>query len=118
MGAIALAFPALLENYMTIANWIYEENLKPLLETLSSLVGYSFDESDWVAVSTGIINTNDEEDKWYKYQLIGKQAVEIAIAIEPGSCVIHVQLQGELDVEEKAEVAVAIFQQYKVVQKT
>lgn len=63
LDAIALTFPALLNNYMTIANWIYEENLKPLLETLSCFVGYSFDESDWVAVSTGIINTNDEEEK-------------------------------------------------------
>jgi hypothetical protein len=100
---------------MTIADWIYKDNLKPLLETLSCFVDYSFDESDWVAVSTGIINTNYEEDKWYKYQLIGKQAVEVTMAVDPGSSVIFVQLQGELDVKEKAEVAIAIFQQYKVV---
>lgn len=44
--------------------------------------------------------------------------MEIAIAVDPGSCVVHVQLQGEVDVEEKTEVATAIFQQYKVLQKS
>lgn len=99
---------------MTIANWIYEENLKPLLEMLSCLVDYSFDESDWVAVSTGIVNTDDEKDEWYEYQLIGKQTIEVKVAADPGSCIIHVQLQSKPNVEEKAKVAIAIFQQYKV----
>ncbi|KJH70683.1 hypothetical protein [Aliterella atlantica] len=96
-----------------LINWIYEENLKLLLETLSCLVDYSFDESDWVAFNIGIVNTNVEKDEWYEYQLIGKQTIEVKIAADPGSCVIHVQLQSKPDVEEKAEVAITIFSNTK-----
>jgi hypothetical protein len=97
-----------------VADWIYEENLKPLLETVSGFVAYSFDESDWVAVSTGSLNTSDEKNEWYEYRLIGSQTVDVKIAADPGSCVVFVQLQGEPGIEEKIEVAISIFQQYEV----
>jgi hypothetical protein len=97
-----------------VGNWIFKVNLKPLLETVSKFVGYKFDELDWAAVSTGITNTNDETDEWYEYQLIGKQTVYVKIADDPGSSVVHVQMQSELVIEAKTEVAIAIFQQYIV----
>ena len=97
-----------------VANWIPEENLKPLLETVSEFVGYKFYEWDWAAVSTGVINTNDEADEWYEYQLIGEQTVNVKIADDPGSGVVHVQMQSASAVEGKIEVAIGIFQQYNV----
>jgi hypothetical protein len=97
-----------------VANWILEENLKPLLETVSEFVDYKFDEWDWAAVSTSIINTNDETDEWYEYQLIGEQTVHIKIANDPGSGVVHVQMQSASDIEGKIGVAIGIFQKYSV----
>lgn len=97
-----------------IGNWIYEENLKPLLEVLSQLVSYNFDDSDWTAISTGLKGTDDEKNEWYSYSLIGRKTVEVEVAADNGSCVVHVRLHSELHVEEKAEVAISIFQNYTV----
>lgn len=101
-------------NQRMIARWIYEENILPWLETIANFVGYKFDEWDWNAVNFGIQNTNVEEEKWYEYQLIGNQIADVKIAIDVGASVMFVQLQSEKSVEEKAQVATEIFQNYLV----
>lgn len=97
-----------------IANWICEENLKPLLEVVSTFIGYSFDDSDWTAISEGIKNTNVEQDRWYDYALIADQTVKVKIAEDVDAGLIFVQLESEKDIEAKAEVAIGIFQEYTV----
>ncbi len=95
--------------------WILEENLKPLLETLSGFIHYRFDDWDWTAIRFGIINTDAGKNQWYEYPLIGEQTVLVKIAMDPGSSVVHVEMQSEPGVEEKAEVAMEIFQTYRVI---
>ena len=97
-----------------ISSWIYEENLKPLLETVSLFVDYNFDGRDWLAINNGIRETDEEKDRWYEYQLIGKRRIEVKIANDPGSSVVMIQLQSEPDIEEKIQIAAFIFQNYRV----
>jgi len=44
-------------NYyeMTKGGWIWKENLLAFLMILSDIVSYNFDESDWEAISYGLV---------------------------------------------------------------
>ena len=97
-----------------ISCWIYEENLKPLMETVSLFIDYNFDGRDWLAISNGIRDMDGEKDIWYEYQLIGNQTIAVKIANDPGSSVVMIQLQRAPDIEEKIQVATFIFQNYRV----
>lgn len=47
--------------------WIWTDNLRPLLVELSLLVGYGFDDSDWIAVENGVGGTDSEAGPWFEY---------------------------------------------------
>jgi hypothetical protein len=56
------------------AGWIWVRNVKPFLELLSWVAGYKFDDSDWLAVATGLEDTDADSDTgWYSYPLVGAQ---------------------------------------------
>jgi len=62
--------------------WIWTDNLRPFLELASTLVGYSFDDSDWTAVSAGVPGTDSEDGPWFDYP-IGPSLLHVAL--EPGA---------------------------------
>lgn len=97
-----------------ISGWVYEENLKPLLETVSLFVDYHFGSWNWLAISNGLIETDAEQDQWYEYQLIGSRTVDLKMANDSGSSVVMIQLQSEPKIEEKIQIAAALFQHYRV----
>lgn len=97
-----------------VSAWIFEGNLRPLFETLSWLVGYDFEQSDWLAIRTGVIDTNQEEGKWYEYALGSSSEVEVSVASDRGSSVVHIELHCQPELKARASVALSIFQQYKV----
>jgi len=63
-----------------IKAWILEENLKPFLEIMASLVDYTFNEDDWNAIQWGIRETAVEANRWYDYELGGRY---LGIARDP-----------------------------------
>ncbi len=73
-------------------NWIYSENTRPVLDAISFWIGYSFDESDWLAVENGLANSDIEAGRWFRYPLIGSPPVEIAFAKDPNADPITVEV--------------------------
>lgn len=99
-------------NYFMVYIWIPEENLKPLLETVSGFIRYELDEWDWTAISFGITHTNSDREEWYEYPLVGDQTIEVSIAADWGSGLIFIHMQSDPKIEEKCEIAMGIFQEY------
>jgi hypothetical protein len=62
--------------------WVWTDNLRPLLVELARLVGYRFDESDWIAVEHGVRGTDSEAGPWFGYP-VGR--LSVAMAVEPGA---------------------------------
>ena len=48
---------------MTIRNWVFEENMLPVLGFIAGLVGYVFDGSDADAISYGLAGTDVEHER-------------------------------------------------------
>jgi len=95
-------------------DWIFEENLRPWLEIVASIVGYAFEAEDWDAVHFGLANTDSEEGRWYRYPF-GTTAVCAALARDPGTAVVACELDGVLPEQQKlVALAVSIAQQYQV----
>lgn len=97
-----------------VTDWIFEESLKPFLETLAFLVNYRFDESDWIAFEIGILETNDETNHWFNYRLMGDYDLEVKIALDKDSGVVLFQIQSDFHIEE-IQLAAFIFQSYHLI---
>ncbi|MET9832687.1 hypothetical protein ABZ078_26050 [Streptomyces sp. NPDC006385] len=97
--------------------WIFEENLRPLCESVAEFSGYGFDDSDWQAIETALPETDVERpDGWYDYPLSGRVPLTLLVAADPGSSVVFVRLTGEPDDRTGAQIAAAlrIFCWYRV----
>lgn len=62
--------------------WIWTDNLRPLVAELAQLVGYRFDDGDWLAIEHGIQGTDGEAGRWFEYP-VGSMVV--LLALEPGA---------------------------------
>ena len=88
-------------------NWVYSNNVRPLLEAFSFWAGYSFDDSDWLAVDDGLSSTNVEAAKWFRYPLIGSElSLEVGLAADPGADPVFVGVWSavELSVIQKTQI--------------
>jgi len=76
------------------SNWIFERNLRPFVEMVARLADYSFDANDWIAVSHGVRDTDQEADRWFTYSFEGAGQLQLEAAIDPGTSVVHVRVRG------------------------
>lgn len=62
--------------------WVFTENLRPLCEVVSDLIGYAFDDSDWQAIDHGLSTTDDDRPTadWFVYPLVGRGRVDMRVA--------------------------------------
>jgi hypothetical protein len=53
-----------------VSDWVWYENLRPFLEVVSWLTGYSFDDLDWDAITVGLVEAERTQiDSWFDYPL-------------------------------------------------
>jgi hypothetical protein len=45
----------------------FENNVLPFLTVLGWIADYAFDHNDWMAISSGIQETDQEANRWYEY---------------------------------------------------
>ncbi len=99
-----------------VSNWVCPESVRALVSFVSHLVGYRFDDADWVAIEFGIEGTDAERDLWFSYPIVGVPTVEIAFAAEPEADPVHVRLQSSAPVEHdlliRLETTLEIFNAY------
>lgn len=95
-------------NFTTLlaSNWVWPQNVRPLLLLLSQWIDYSFDESDWVAIEHGLSVTNLNEDRWFSYPLAGHPPLQIELAKEDGADPVVVKVKTAQPTAERLSVQV------------
>lgn len=96
-----------------LADWVFEENLRPWLEVVSKVVGYDFDDLDWQAVATGIKDSDAEQSRWYEHPL-GEGPSHVKVAREVGAAVVAVNVVVPEDTGDRVKLATAIAQTYRL----
>jgi hypothetical protein len=82
-------------NNSVVAGWVWDHNVRPLLDLLSHYAGYPFDDTDWQAVALGLEATDDDhQGLWYSYPLQGHHQLTIRLANAVGSSVVSVRIEG------------------------
>ena len=95
-------------------DWILEENIKPLLETVAGFAGTKLDKWDWDAITLGLKSTHHEDDQWFDYQFKGDHSVNIRLAREPGTSVLFVEVESNPQIESQCAVALSIMGEYRL----
>ncbi|MCX5174734.1 hypothetical protein [Streptomyces virginiae] len=98
-----------------VAGWIWQHNLRSLLELLSHYVGYDFDGTDWDTVAPAMEETDDERaDGWYSCPLVGDTLeVEVRLARSVGGEEVSVTVRGiaTAELELRTDTLLAAFAQ-------
>ena len=97
-----------------MADWVYDENLRPFLLSLGWFVGYDLDVDDWTAIRYGIEGTDQKADRWFDYEFAGQQRAVLWLARDPGSSVVHVRVEVPAEIVPKVESTIAIFQVFRI----
>jgi hypothetical protein len=97
-----------------LQDWIFEQNLKSVLELLAEHAGYDFDPDEWNAVRFGVAETDAERDRWYKYEFTGERRVAFSLARDSGSSIINLKVESDPDTESKIETVIWIAQHYRI----
>ena len=97
--------------------FVGEHNLLPVLHIVSDWIGYSFEESDWLAVHAGVFqNPRPGEDLVFDYPLVGVVeltarvwvddggALSVGIFADPVPADLAARLEGLLDVAEQFDL--------------
>jgi hypothetical protein len=72
--------------------------VRPLVEVVSKLIGYWFDDSDWSAIAHAPPDTDDDKaDGWYSYPLEGRLAVGVQLARAVGGDEVSVKVTSPPD---------------------
>ena len=92
-----------------VAGTILQENLEPFLTTLSWLIGYSIDDDDWQAINNDLLDGGGDS-----YEFVGNQTMKVDLALEGNTDVIKVTAAVPEELESQVELAVAIFQNFRL----
>ena len=95
-----------------VADWIWQDNLEPFLTTLSWVVDYTIDDDDWQAIKTGLLETDGDLLRWCSYEFAGTSVMKFRIAVDRGTEVLQVEVDGLAELEARVEIAVAVFQNF------
>lgn len=91
---------------MIVGNWIIRENLQVFLELRAQIAGTRLHDWDYFAIRDGLIGTNDERDTWFSYRIDGKKrSIIMQAADDPGSSVLHFQIEADDSSAELVELA-------------
>lgn len=72
--------------------WVWEENTRTLVESISRWIDYTFDDSDWAAIAEGLKTSDADEDSWYSYPVVGTSRVNIDLARNAGAASVNVKI--------------------------
>lgn len=97
-----------------IQGWIWQQNLWPFVETAASFVGVTPDDYDSEAIEHGLSHTDVEQDHWFAYSFGTSLSLRLALAQDVGTEVLFVQAEAGADASVNMNVAIQIFQNYRV----
>ncbi|MEQ9319867.1 MAG: hypothetical protein RIF41_11960 [Polyangiaceae bacterium] len=91
------------------------------LALVAGFIGATFDEDDLGAIDAGIRDTNVEDDRWFDYAFGASPALDIKVALDPGSSVVFVHAAlppGEHDLAVRVETTTEILKEWKLAKRT
>ncbi|MDZ7964112.1 MAG: hypothetical protein RM368_03910 [Nostoc sp. DedSLP03] len=94
-------------------NWIFDSNLKPLIEILAMFCGCKIEQDDLDTIYSEVKKTDYEKDVWFKYEY--SEGLELKVAQDLGSSVIFVDVLANEGLEAKVAVAIEILQIYRLI---
>ena len=98
--------------------WVWRTNTRPFFESVAGLVGYSFDQLDLDAVTTGLEGSDAELEDWFEYPLVGRSTLTVRCASDVGAdehVLVEIDLAGVTEqVAAKLEVLLDVFSAYEV----
>jgi len=100
-----------------IGNWVWEINLRPLVEVFAWLTGYEILEEEWHLIMTGVQGTDSDAqpERWFDYEFNGCERVTFSLAKDGGSSVICVRMSAEEPLRAKLELAIEIMNRYELI---
>ena len=103
-------------RFEVVATWVRRQNLRPFVETLSRWVGYTFDDTDWLAIADGVDGTDADAQQWYTYLLDGVPRLDVSVALNVGDVPLSVRVLAEAGLPDvlrvQIEAAAEIFNAY------
>lgn len=100
-----------------LANWVFDQNLRPFLETIATLAGYQFDEDDRTAVEFGLFKTKIADHQVARridYPLSGDRPLTVKLEKQLGTSVVGFELTSDPDIEAKPDAVTLVMQTYQV----
>ena len=101
-----------------VETWVWPENLRAFVATLSRWVEYRFDDADWAGLAHGVEESDSDAEKWFSYPIVGHPALEIAVARDLGAEPIFVRVLAvegvSDDLRARISAAAEIFNSYRI----
>ncbi|MER7279314.1 hypothetical protein ABT369_33230 [Dactylosporangium sp. NPDC000244] len=83
---------------VSVAGWVFEDNVVRFLELVSRYIGYEYDHLDEAALTGAIERTDDESaEGWFSYPLQGVPPLMVHLARSVGGSVVSFRVDGDID---------------------
>ena len=104
---------------MAVENWFYEDNVKPFVQTVASLVGYEAEDGDdWLVIKDGLRTTDAEGGRWLDHVFGRARPIRLALARDEGTGVVMVRCLADTETEGKIDLLISIAQSYRLTERT
>jgi hypothetical protein len=83
-----------------LGGWVFEQNLRPFLETIAALAGYDLDEDDLTAINYSLFKVSLADDQTatrVDYPLSGDRPMTVKLEHELGTSVVSYELTSDAD---------------------
>ncbi|MEV4538532.1 hypothetical protein AB0J82_32610 [Asanoa sp. NPDC049518] len=97
-----------LDGAAVLKGWVNEDNVARLFRTISSYIGYRYDDLDEDALVGALDDTDEETGRWFEYPLAGTPPLTVFLAWPPGRSVVTVRVEGTMDLVLSSRVEVAL----------
>lgn len=96
-----------------VEDWIYKDNALPFFESLADIIGYDFDEDDWIALQYGLESSNTDAvpEKWFDYQL---GSTRLFVGIDSGTDALRLRIDVDVKHTLAVEAVVNVMNRYRV----
>lgn len=83
---------------LSVAGWVFEDNVVQFLELVSRYIAYEYDDLDEAALTGAIERTDDEStESWFSYPLQGAPPLTAHLARAVGGSAVSIRMEGDID---------------------
>lgn len=96
------------------SDWIWRDNLIPVLDLLASLVGHQLDSEDIGAVLLGVCGTDADAERWFGYEFSGRLKLKIWVADDIGTDVRMLRVESVPQCDQEVGTIFDVAQRYRL----